>query len=189
MKEEVCETCGGQITPDKVTVRRWDTIILDVPAGICQFCGERYYEADTIDKLDVIAQESEGTLISFATKKSYTRSSVKSGSFHLSSVAKSTAPNKEERKELTQAFRAEILSDPLIGRQVEKMIGYLMEISEISVEEGKDASLGSVWDFVVAKMKEELAGVDTEGLSKEEIDVLAEIGFRKEVLKKVANCE
>lgn len=159
MKEEVCETCGGKIKEGKVTVRRWDTIILDVPAGICKECGQRYYEADTIDKLDVIAQESEGTLISFATKKPY-------------------SPNKEERKELTQAEIAEILSDPLVGRQVEKIMGYLMEISEIRKEEGKDASLGSVWDFVVAKMKEELAGVDTEGLSKEEIDVLAEIGFR-----------
>jgi hypothetical protein len=34
-------------------------IIKDVPVGVCQECGERYYEATTLDQLDAIAQEGE----------------------------------------------------------------------------------------------------------------------------------
>jgi YgiT-type zinc finger domain-containing protein len=60
-KEEMCENCGGKISPGKITVKHWYdgrlSIIEDVPVGICQFCSERYYEADTVDKLDIIAKE------------------------------------------------------------------------------------------------------------------------------------
>ena len=83
MKEEVCENCGGKISPDKVTVKRWYSgkpyIIEDVPVGICQFCGERYYEADTIDKLDVIAQESKEGKVSFAAKGPYSPNKEEKG--------------------------------------------------------------------------------------------------------------
>ena len=83
MKEEVCENCGGKISPDKVTVKRWYSgkpyIIEDVPVGICQFCGERYYEADTIDKLDVIAQESKEGKVSFAAKGPYSQNKEEKG--------------------------------------------------------------------------------------------------------------
>jgi len=60
-KEEMCENCGGKISEGKITVKHWYdgrlVIIEDVPVGICQFCSERYYEADTVDKLDIIAKE------------------------------------------------------------------------------------------------------------------------------------
>ena len=92
---------------------------------------------------------------------------------------------KNKGKELTQAQRAELLSDPFISHQIEKIIYCLNKISAIWKEEGKDASLDEVWAFAVSKIKEELAGVEEGDFTKEEIDVLSEIGFYKEVLKKV----
>ena len=101
---------------------------------------------------------------------------------------------KIQRKELTvsrkasvnsQAERAEPLSDPEIRRQLKKMGDCLNKIIAIRKEEGYDASFDSVWAFVVAKIKEQLAGVDSEDFTEEEIDLLSEIGFYKEVLKKV----
>lgn len=77
-KEEMCERCGGKISEGKITVKHWYggklVIIEDVPVGICQFCGERYYEASTIDKLDFIAEERGASprkpaLVSFETYK------------------------------------------------------------------------------------------------------------------------
>ncbi len=63
MKELECEYCDGAIKPKKVTVEHWYdgklVIIKDVPVGICKECGERYYEAATLEQLDIIAQESE----------------------------------------------------------------------------------------------------------------------------------
>jgi YgiT-type zinc finger domain-containing protein len=77
LKEDVCERCGGKIKEGKATVERWymgvlAVIIKDVPAGICQFCGERYYEASIVDKLniitfDIIDKENELTEVSFDT--------------------------------------------------------------------------------------------------------------------------
>ncbi len=34
-------------------------IIKDVPVGGCQECGQRYYNADTFEKLDTTAQNSD----------------------------------------------------------------------------------------------------------------------------------
>ena len=63
MKELECEYCGGGIRPKKVTVEHWHegelSIIKDVPVGVCKECGERYYEAATLEQLDAMAQESE----------------------------------------------------------------------------------------------------------------------------------
>ncbi|MBM3241313.1 type II toxin-antitoxin system MqsA family antitoxin [Candidatus Poribacteria bacterium] len=63
MKELECEYCGGVIQPKKVTVEHWYegklVIIKDVPVGVCKACGERYYEAATLEQLDAMAQESE----------------------------------------------------------------------------------------------------------------------------------
>ena len=98
----------------------------------------------------------------------------------------------EERKELTEAELAELLSDPFIINQIEKIIDYLTTIGAIRKREGQDASLDSVWDFTVAKMDEHLArlagveGAEKEDFTKEEIDILSEIGFLKEVYRKAA---
>lgn len=63
MKELECEYCGGVIQPKKVTVEHWYEgklmIIKDVPVGVCKECGERYYEAATLEQLNAMAQESE----------------------------------------------------------------------------------------------------------------------------------
>ena len=58
-----CEHCTGAIQTKNVTVEHWYegtlVIIKDVPVGVCGKCGERYYEAATLEQLDAIAQESE----------------------------------------------------------------------------------------------------------------------------------
>jgi len=63
VKELECEYCGGAIQPKKVTVEHWYdgklVIIKAVPVGVCKECGERYYEATTLEQLDLIAQKSE----------------------------------------------------------------------------------------------------------------------------------
>ena len=63
MKELECEYCGGVIQTKKVTVEYWYegklVIIRDMPVGVCEECGERYYEAATLEQLDAIARESE----------------------------------------------------------------------------------------------------------------------------------
>ncbi len=63
MKELECEYCDGVIQQKKVTVEHWYegklVIIRDVPVGVCTECGERYYEAATLEQLDAIARESE----------------------------------------------------------------------------------------------------------------------------------
>ncbi|MBI1929131.1 type II toxin-antitoxin system MqsA family antitoxin [Candidatus Poribacteria bacterium] len=63
MKELECEYCDGVIQPKKVTVEHWYegklVIIKEVPVGVCRECGERYYEAATLEQLDAMAQKSE----------------------------------------------------------------------------------------------------------------------------------
>lgn len=63
MKELECEYCGGVIQPKEVTVEHWYegnlAIIKDVPVGVCKECGERYYEAATLEQLDAMAQKRE----------------------------------------------------------------------------------------------------------------------------------
>ena len=63
MKVNECEYCSGEIHPKKVTVNHSYkgklVIIKDVPVGVCQECGQRYYAADTLEKLDTLAQNSD----------------------------------------------------------------------------------------------------------------------------------
>ena len=63
MKELECEYCGGVIELKKVTVEHWHdgklVIIKDVPVGVCKTCGERYYEAATLEQLDAMAERSD----------------------------------------------------------------------------------------------------------------------------------
>lgn len=58
-----CEYCSGEIRPKKVTVNHSYedrlVIIKDVPVGVCQECGQRYYAAATLDQLDTMAQNSD----------------------------------------------------------------------------------------------------------------------------------
>ena len=54
---------SGEIRQKKVTVDHWYeeklVIIKDVPVGVCQECGQRYYAAATLDRLDNMAQNSD----------------------------------------------------------------------------------------------------------------------------------
>jgi YgiT-type zinc finger domain-containing protein len=63
MKANECEYCSGEIRPKKVTVNHSYegklVIIKDVPVGVCQECGQRYYAAATLEKLDAMAQNSD----------------------------------------------------------------------------------------------------------------------------------
>ena len=63
MKANECEYCSGNILPKKVTVNHSYkdqlVIIRDVPVGVCQECGQRYYSADTLDRLDIMAENSD----------------------------------------------------------------------------------------------------------------------------------
>lgn len=63
MKANECEYCSGDIQPKKVTVNHSYkgklVIIKDVPVGVCQECGQRYYAATTLEKLDTMAQNSD----------------------------------------------------------------------------------------------------------------------------------
>ena len=55
-----CHFCGGEVTEQRVTVDyRWGdellAIIENVPAGVCQVCGERYFKADIVKQMERIA--------------------------------------------------------------------------------------------------------------------------------------
>ena len=60
-----CFYCGGRVTEKKVTVDfRWKgelTVIEDVPAGVCEQCGEKYFTADTSEQLDKLVKSRRKT--------------------------------------------------------------------------------------------------------------------------------
>jgi YgiT-type zinc finger domain-containing protein len=60
MKNESCEYCDGKVHAKKVTVQyRYKgrlVIIENVPAGVCRGCGERYYDATTLEKMEAIVR-------------------------------------------------------------------------------------------------------------------------------------
>ena len=64
MKHDPCESCGGPIEQRKVRVdHRWKgalIVVEKVPVGVCQNCGERYYDASVLRKLDLMAQGKVG---------------------------------------------------------------------------------------------------------------------------------
>jgi YgiT-type zinc finger domain-containing protein len=57
-----CEFCGGETTRKKVRKQHWLKgrlyIVENVDAEVCAECGERYFHAKTLDRIDkMIAQE------------------------------------------------------------------------------------------------------------------------------------
>jgi YgiT-type zinc finger domain-containing protein len=68
LKEDTCENCGGEIKPNFILKEHWydgeSVQVSDVPVGICKDCGERYYEAATLEQLDTIVMSlsSKGRL-------------------------------------------------------------------------------------------------------------------------------
>ncbi len=59
-----CYICGSKLKRQKVDIARYwgkDLIALnDVPALVCQQCGERYFEARVSHKIDQKIQEAIG---------------------------------------------------------------------------------------------------------------------------------
>jgi YgiT-type zinc finger domain-containing protein len=60
MRDEICEYCNGALRTKIVTVpyrhKGKLVIIENVPARVCRRCGERYYDAVTVERLEAIAQ-------------------------------------------------------------------------------------------------------------------------------------
>lgn len=59
-----CHFCGGDVHEERVIVDyRWgqDTLVVirNVPAGVCQACGEQYLKADVVRELERVAQSSD----------------------------------------------------------------------------------------------------------------------------------
>ncbi len=55
-----CEYCDGTLVAKKVTVtHRWQgnlVVIENVPTLVCQLCGERYFDARVMKKIERIAR-------------------------------------------------------------------------------------------------------------------------------------
>jgi YgiT-type zinc finger domain-containing protein len=53
-----CEFCAGQTMPRKVRKQHWHRrklyIVENVEAEVCQECGERYFHATVLDKIDAL---------------------------------------------------------------------------------------------------------------------------------------
>ena len=51
-----CYFCGGNTIPRRVTAENWWgeklALVEDVPAWVCEDCGEAYFEAETCRQLD-----------------------------------------------------------------------------------------------------------------------------------------
>ena len=56
-----CEFCDGETAVRKVRKHHWHRgqlyLIENVEAEVCQECGQRYYHARTLDKLDALIQD------------------------------------------------------------------------------------------------------------------------------------
>ena len=55
----VCDLCGSPVCDEKVTYSlelpdRW-ILVEKVPARVCQQCGERLFDLDTVEKLQKLA--------------------------------------------------------------------------------------------------------------------------------------
>jgi len=58
---DFCEYCNGTLVEKRVTVyHRWKgcmTVVENVPARVCQQCGERYYAAEVFEEVERLAKE------------------------------------------------------------------------------------------------------------------------------------
>ncbi len=66
MKYDNCEYCGGRVKEQKVRVdHRWKgklIVVDDTPIGVCGRCGERYYSASVMHRLDLMAKGEVGAV-------------------------------------------------------------------------------------------------------------------------------
>ncbi len=56
----ICEFCNGQTKKKRVTRQHWFQgdlyIVENVEAEVCRECGERYFHAKTLDRIDHLLQ-------------------------------------------------------------------------------------------------------------------------------------
>ena len=55
-----CHFCGGTVSEQKITVDyRWGenlaTVIKNVPAGVCEVCGEEYFKSQIVKAMERVA--------------------------------------------------------------------------------------------------------------------------------------
>jgi YgiT-type zinc finger domain-containing protein len=55
-----CELCAGDTAPRRVRKQHWHKgrlyIVENVETEVCQECGERYFQARTLDRIDALIQ-------------------------------------------------------------------------------------------------------------------------------------
>lgn len=56
-----CHFCGGEVSERKITVDyRWGenlvTVIKNVPAGVCEVCGEEYFKSQIVKAMERVAR-------------------------------------------------------------------------------------------------------------------------------------
>ena len=59
-----CHFCGGEVEERRITVDyRWGeqlvVVIENVPAGVCQVCGEQYFKAEVVKEMEKLASSQE----------------------------------------------------------------------------------------------------------------------------------
>jgi YgiT-type zinc finger domain-containing protein len=59
-----CSLCGGEVTEKRITVDyRWGdalaALIENVPAGVCEVCGEQYFKAEIVKAMERLAHSAE----------------------------------------------------------------------------------------------------------------------------------
>jgi len=59
-----CFFCGGKVAEEKVTVDyRWGeeflAVFKNVPAGVCQVCGEQYFKSEIAKEMERVVQSEE----------------------------------------------------------------------------------------------------------------------------------
>ena len=61
MKYDNCEYCGAEVKEKRVRTdyRAGNRLVVieDVPLGVCVRCGERYYDAKVLKRLEIIANQ------------------------------------------------------------------------------------------------------------------------------------
>jgi len=59
-----CHFCGGEVVEKRITVDyRWGddliALIENVPAGLCQVCGEQYFKAEIVKEMERLVRSRE----------------------------------------------------------------------------------------------------------------------------------
>ena len=59
-----CFFCGGKVVEEKITVDyRWGeeflAVLKNVPAGVCQVCGEQYFKSEIVKEMERVVQSKE----------------------------------------------------------------------------------------------------------------------------------